>query len=500
MNWTLRKLLAAAAGRLCLVRSLALSALVLSLTLSSCASNPRAPAGSTAARVGITRAAVIADMDEAVAKLADMHPNLYWRASPEDVARRRQELTAQLPESPSALDVYLTLMGLTSVFDDAHVAVASVPPQLAGADGESLYDIHAEGGGPFPAVFDPYSDALRVTAVTPSERSLRAGDVIASVNGIAAADLLSRLQHNLPGSTDTKRFEARREFGRLLWTLGIKPPFQVELDGEDGSAGKTLLVQGSTRQELAALSGGDGRDPIRYRLLEDGIGLIDFDDMSEAPERFSKRLAEIFARVAVDRPRGLVIDLRQNGGGNSGLGDLLLALINHKAYRPFAERHWKVSRGCQQWYQGYAEDERKYFRDYLAEPPGKTLVSPQSPGRRVATVNQVFFGPIAALIGPGTNSSAMILADAMKTYGIARIFGQPTTEPANMYGEVCQATLSHSGISITAPSAFFVRADGDAASDSPILPDVLVGGAWDGSASDAALGAARAWLQSQAGM
>ena len=87
----------------------------------------------------------------------------------------------------------------------------------------------------------------------------------------------------------------------------------------------------------------------------------------------------------------------------------------------------------------------------------------------------------------------------MQTYGLARIFGQPTTEPANMYGEVCQATLSNSGISITAPSAYFIRANGDAASDGPILPDVPVGGASNGTASDAALGAAREWLRSQVG-
>lgn len=500
MKRTLWKPQDAAARGLYRLRSLPLvvSIMFVLLNLSACAPNPRAP-GASSAPPGISRADVIADVDAAIAALSEMHPNLYWRADPGEVARRKQGLIAQVPDSPSALDVYVTFMGLTSVFDDAHVSVASVPPQLRGADGVSLYDMLADSGGLLPALFDPYSDSLSVRAVAPPEHDLRAGEVIASINGTPVAQLLARLERMLPGSAGTKRFEARREFSKMLWILGVTAPFHVELAAGGGSSGRTLVLEGTSRKELTALAEEGSSDPIRYRLLEDGIGLIDFDDMSESPDRFAKRLVEIFDRVKRDHPHGLVIDLRRNGGGNSGLGDLLLAFMNDKVYRPFAERRWKVSRGCQQWYQSYAEDERRYFLDYLAEPAGKTLVTKQLPGRRMPSVNRVFYGPVAALIGPGTNSSAMILADAMQTYGLARIFGQPTTEPANMYGEVCQATLPNSGINIAAPSAFFIRANGDSASDGPIMPDVAADGASDGSASDAALNAARGWLRSQAG-
>lgn len=501
MPLVLRRLLAAAPAGLCHVRNLLLllAALVLPLLLSACAAEPRTAGKTSVSHSAITRADVVADVDQAVALLSDMHPNLYWRATREEMEQRKQELLARLPESPSALDVYVTLMGLTSVFDDIHVAVATIPPQLNGADGKSLYDIYAEGGGPFPALFDPFADGLRVVTVTAPEQNLKAGDVIASINGVAASELLDRLEHLLPGSAATKRFEARREFGRMLWMLGAKAPFQVGLAASNGAAGSTLSVQPSTRRELAAITEDAGPDPIRYRLLDDGIALIGFYDMSESPDRFAKRLDEIFDRVQLDHPRGLAIDLRLNGGGHMGAVDLLLDHINDKPYRPYAERHWKVSRSCQQWYQAFDEEQRQYFSDYLSEQPGKTLVVRRSPERRAPTVMNLYDGPVAALIGPGTASSATILADAMKTYGLARVFGQPTTEPANMYGAVCQATLSHSGISITAPSALFIRANGDATSDGPIQPDVPVDGAMNGSTSDATLNAARLWLRTQAG-
>ncbi len=80
--------------------------------------------------------------------------------------------------------------------------------------------------------------------------------------------------------------------------------------------------------------GENGHDPIEYGLLDDGIGLITFRDMTESPDRFAERLATIFDRVAADHPIGIVLDLRRNNGGNSRLGDLLLAYVNDKPYRP----------------------------------------------------------------------------------------------------------------------------------------------------------------------
>src|SRR5262249_5674908 len=121
-----------------------------------------------------------------------------------------------------------------------------------------------------------------------------------------------------------------------------------------------------------------------------------------------------------------------------------------------------------------------------------------SPTRRVRGVARTYDGPVAVLIGPGTISSAAILADTVKTYHLAALFGAPITEPANMYGEVCQTTLPRTGIRIGAPSAFFIRDDGDAATNDPVVPDVPVGSDSTDPASDPALNAARRWLKSQA--
>jgi C-terminal processing protease CtpA/Prc len=478
------------------LRSWSLAVAVL-LGLAACASQPSQVARQSGGQGTITRDQVASDIDDALVALADMHPNLYWRSDPRDILRLKQQLVSQLPETPSTLEVYVTFLRLTAAFNDAHVFVADIPPQLRGADGKSVFDVYSESSA-FPATFDPSADVLRVLAVAKDDRLLRPGDEIAAVNGIAARELLAGIEQVLSGGTATKHYIAREEFGAMLWTQGVKAPFRAEVVSPGVAGSRTVMLSGATPAEFSGLMDENGRDPIEYRLLDDGIGLITFRDMTESPDRFAERLVKIFDRVATDHPVGIVVDLRRNNGGNSRLGDLLLAFVNERPYRPFAERRWKVSSTCQHWYEKQDASERRYFQDYLAWPAGQIIVSSQSPTQAPPAVGHRYEGPVAALIGPGTISSGAILADSIKTFHLAMIFGGPISEPANMYGEVCETTLPQTGIRIGAPSALFIRADGDAASTDPVVPDIPVEDDAAGSSVDPVLDAARRWLRSHA--
>ena len=85
----------------------------------------------------------------------------------------------------------------------------------------------------------------------------------------------------------------------------------------------------------------------------------------------------------------------------------------------------------------------------------------------------------------------------MKTYNLAELFGQPTSEPANQYGEVCQTVLPNSGITLAAPSAYFIRADGNADTGDPVVPHHVVPPGPPQPGIDPVLDAARRWITTQ---
>lgn len=444
----------------------------------------------------MTRELVIADMDFAIAAMAEVHPNPHWRSSPAELEQTRRDLIASLPTAPTAVDVYVTLRRLTAAFNDAHVAVADVPNGLRGGDGASLTDQFRGSGGELAVRLDPNADEATVAAVGLRGTSLQPGDVIERINGQPAASILARLEGLMPGGESTKRRGARLQFGRMLWLIGVVAPYQLDLKASGNAGARKITVAGNRRFMPDGVFERVGA-PIEYSLLDDRIGLIQFYEMTEKPEDFIRQMSSIYVEILADRPRGLIIDIRDNPGGNSLLGQILLALVTDKAYRPFSERRWKVSRTCQDYFRALDREELSpQFSDYLKEPPGKLLIEPVDV-KTLKLPRLAYKGPVAALIGPDTFSSAEILADAMKTYNLAELFGQPTGEPANQYGEVCQTVLPNSGITLAAPSAYFIRADGNADTGDPVFPHHMVAPGPVRLGADPVLDAARRWIDTQ---
>ena len=300
----------------------------------------------------------------------------------------------------------------------------------------------------------------------------------------------------MPGGELTKHRGARLQFGRMLWLIGIHPPYEVDVKSAGMPAARRIKVPGNWRFTPDNLFERTGA-PIDYTLLSDRIGLIHFYEMTEKPEDFVGQLAAIYTEILSDHPRGLIIDIRDNPGGNSMLGQMLLALVTDKAYRPFSERQWKVSQTCKDYFHSLDREElSEQFAIYLKEPPGKLLIEPVQV-ESLKLPKLAFKGPVAALIGPDTYSSAEILADAMRTYDLAELFGQPTSEPANQYGEVCQTVLPNSGITLAAPSAYFIRADGNADTGDPVVPHHVVPPGPLQPGIDPVLDAARRWISTQ---
>ncbi len=129
---------------------------------------------------------------------------------------------------------------------------------------------------------------------------LQRGDILLSVNGRAAADLVAR--------ADFSALTPSREGETVA----------LEVEGTDGR--RRSLTLAATTYELTpvpvvtTLPGADGR-PVGYLLLKD------FITQAEAP------LRDGLARLRAEGARSLILDLRYNGGGRVSTANLLASLI-----------------------------------------------------------------------------------------------------------------------------------------------------------------------------
>jgi carboxyl-terminal processing protease len=188
---------------------------------------------------------------------------------------------------------------------------------------------------------------------------------------------------------------------------------------------------------------------------------------------FAEELKNIIQLHDVDDVCGWVVDLRQNSGGNlwpmlAGLGPLL-------GGGELAASVYPDGRRVGVWYR----DGQAGFGDY-------TQLRVRTPYRLRAP------SPVAVLVGPGTASSAEVLAVVLRGSPGTRSFGGPTRGLSA--GNRTFPLADGASLVLT------VAATSDAAGEvleGPFVPDELVpgGNASDGrSTADATLDAAAAWL------
>ncbi|MEM1416295.1 MAG: S41 family peptidase [Myxococcota bacterium] len=260
--------------------------------------------------------------------------------------------------------------------------------------------------------------------------------------------------------------EARKE-----QALGSVLAFLVDeaRDSEDGGLPLTLTLPDGTRRRLPAVSppASSPRLPARVAALPGGAVYLALRTMTGTDHEVEAFFVSLFRWLDATEASGVVVDLRNNRGGSTYVGDLLLSHLSDRPYRLFGQKRWRVSREMQaylreQW-SGTA------FEGYLRAEPGTDFVEvPEVVAR--PSLGPRFQGPAVLLIGRDTLSAAMMTANAAEDFGLAMLVGEPTSSSPNYFGEVYRTELRHSGLTLEISSAEFVRANGNHADAAPVRP------------------------------
>jgi C-terminal processing protease CtpA/Prc len=154
--------------------------------------------------------------------------------------------------------------------------------------------------------------------------------------------------------------------------------------------------------------------------------------------------SETFARIRREDTRALIVDVRDNGGGNSGVSDVLFPYLTAQPYAQFGAFEMRISDRLKREY-GREKFSAIYNFGGWTAPDGSIL---RYPGGRLTTPRREplrFAGPIYVLLGTNTFSSAMNFATAVKDFRIATLVGQETGEPVVSTGEIYRTAAPNSG-------------------------------------------------------
>jgi hypothetical protein len=455
-------------------------AALLWLALTGCASmihmpsSPPVPSDIVGHRV--SRAAAIQDVDVLLTTYDHVHPNLYVHVSRDSVAAMRDAVVRALPDSVTRGELWVALAPIAASVGDGHTSIAS--------PGDEAIYAAVRGDPVLPVTFA--MDELGRLIVARSETAdsdVTPGAVVLSVNGRAADSLLGALSAQMSGERLAYRhLQVAAGFSGLLWLNGIRGPYVVRTRTADGVVHEARIT---TRPRAPIRLRPAPRVPspgFAYQLHPDHVGYLDFFSMGGDLGLFRGEITKAFARIAADSVRALVIDLRRNGGGDSRLGDALIEHFSDRPYRQDSRKDWRTSDEYRAYLKSMLPGAVRWMPVEYLSGDGRRLF--RGPAGRVATfttevhtparAEPFFAGPVCFLIGPGTFSSAVDLASAVKDFHLATLIGEETGGIPNTFGEAYFFQLPNTRLSASVSSAFFVRPSGDSTDFRGVVPDIEV--------------------------
>ena len=404
------------------------------------------------------------DLTELITTIESVHYNPYHRKDKNAFVQIQDSVLKQwVKDSISYKEFTKTGMYLTSLLSNGHTSFDWQNPLLFPELLSSSF---------LPIKVKLHDKSLIVTSSATKE--IEVGSLIASINDLNAVSLFRDVM-SLTGGINTFKEEVSEKLFPLYLFFFIQEEnnYKIKL-----KSGEEKLIKGTNVQEVIEfIQSTINKENYTFEVVDNSVGLISYNKC-EDNERFGKFLDSTFKYISSHNIKKLIIDLRYNSGGNSSLNDQLLSYLTRKRYRQSSGRYWKVSKEIQYkiktdslWY-GFLNLD---FLDRYLKAEDQSIIDAIDYSMIKNDKPLHFFrGKHCFLIGPYTYSSANYLADAIKTFSLSTLIGQPTGEFTNDFGEQVEFKLPRSNSFFFVPTAYDIGANKKETIMNPVIPDIYI--------------------------
>jgi len=385
--------------------------------------------------------------------IAEIHPDPGITIAPARLeaalATAQQQLSAPMDRDAA----WRVLAKLNPPFADAHLAVFQ-------PERDRQVRAHlAAGGGFFPyeTRVSPEGE-LFIRSELGGKASALARSRIEQIDGVPARRIVQELMQLVHGDTAAFRAEVlSRRFWFYYWKmLGAPARYSVVLDGK-----QTNVAASTALPEL--LVGTDAADfgkVFRFELVGNKTALLTIKQFGWPDmDRFYAFTADAFARMRATGVTNLLIDVRENGGGDDDMWKKgVLPYIATIPYRHTSTYVKKVIPG----------------RGSATEQVGDVINGTQENWEQPQPDNPLLFkGRVYVLVGGMTYSSAVVFSNVMQDFGFGQLVGARGDARARQSGGIQIRSLPNTKLELAVPRFVLDRPSG-ARTPELVTPDIVL--------------------------
>lgn len=400
------------------------------------------------------------DLDFMMQTLEEVHPNLYAYTKQSVIQQQVASLRADMRRPMTMRAFGLRASQIVAAFKDGHTRV------------ELLHD-NTGTGLCFPLNLRKEGDRIVAVATYGDAIHVPMGSELLSINGRPMRQVWEEFGSTMSAEREAYRdLIVSRQLPIDLWTIcQLDSPYSLELKAPGAQQSTRLLVHGISYEALRHAAGCEAEaPPFEFEVLRDEkVGLLHFRSFEDLG-KFIPFVKTMFTTIKASGVSDMIIDLRENGGGVSILGDELLKYLADRPFRTNERVETRVSRQIIEWWEHgiferftFDEETKRAIaeeaKELKAQRMGGLRVS-EGETRQPAPNPLRFGGRLWVLIGLRTFSSASDFAAVIKDMKLGTLVGEETGGLASCYGDSYPFELPNTRIEVEVSHKYFVRSGG----------------------------------------
>jgi C-terminal processing protease CtpA/Prc len=416
--------------------------------------------------------AVKQDFEFLYKTLEASHYNLYVNTKKEVFDKEYKKISESIKDSLTTLQVFRLLQPFVALSQNGHCNI-----DLGMSVGDSYGTYLQNGGTVFPLTVYFSNNKVLVLNNFSNDSSIMPGDEIVSINGKPIEETLKGLYRMISGENINykKTVIDRFTFPRIYWVvydrcdiinLGIhqKQGNIVQLKVNAIPAGKfeDIIAQQKSvfnfNREFRFI------DSIAYlhpgAFLNAGNSDISDHKAFEKGE-FCHFIDSSFITMRNNKSRSLIIDLRDNMGGDNSFSDYMISFFAKKEFSFCSKFLVKTSQMTKDFWKDVADSSvTELKRDIMTKENGSYIdanIQKKSPRNDSLHYN----GNVYVLINRYSISNATAVASIIQDYKLGKLIGEETAELSSNYGAAHQFKLPNTQLIVMYPKAFIIRPNGD---------------------------------------
>lgn len=409
---------------------------------------------------------ILADLAYLEQSLEETNYNLYAYVNKQEFSSKFKAIRNSINSN------HYSRLEANTIFQRA-VATASIGHTNVDFPISDYRDYAINGGTLFPLelAFENEKSLVRKSYLKPSD--IEIGDQLISINDEPIEAILADIKQTISAETDYFKLVKVEgvSFPRLLWKVrGEIKQFKLVLKRKN----KNISI---TVKSIDAIEGFESK---KTEILNFQTQLKFFDNsaylnpgsFSGDEDKYQDFIDQAFSKILNKESTNLIIDLRNNAGGNDSFSDYLVSYIATKPFQWTSAFTLKTSKPLKQHTRKNMDLSKDYNKKILQYKDGEVYDYPFE-NYQPQPKAQRFTGKVYVLINRHSHSQATVTAAQIKDYGWGTLVGETTAEFPTLYASQFSYPLPNTGIIVKSSKGYIVRVNGDK-TPKGLEPDIFI--------------------------